>query len=91
MSVLSENLKKDERVILEGTVHWASLIVPGLLIFLYGLGLIWFIPGLIRMLSTEVSLSNKRLVGKYGLINTKAMDSPLNKINSVSVDSGLVG
>lgn len=43
------------------------------------------------MFTTELSLSNKRLVGKYGLINTKQMDSPLNKINTISVESGLGG
>lgn len=91
MSKLSSNLQKNEQLVLEGKVHWATLIVPGLLILFYGLGLIWFIPRLIAMYTTELSLSNKRLVGKAGLINTKQMDSPLNKINSISVESGLFG
>ena len=91
MSKLSTNLQKNEQVVLEGKVHWAPLIVPGIFILFYGIGLIWFIPRLIGMLTTELSLSNKRLVGKYGLINTKQMDSPLNKINSISVESGLFG
>lgn len=91
MSILSDNLKKDETMVGEAKVHWAILIIPALLTFVYFIGLIWLIPRIIRMLTTELSLSNKRLVGKYGLINTKAMDSPLNKINSVSVESGLFG
>lgn len=91
MSKLSSNLQKNEQVILEGKVHWATLIVPAILTFFGGIGLIWLIPRLIRMFTTELSLSNKRLVGKYGLINTKQMDSPLNKINSISVESGLFG
>lgn len=91
MSKLSSNLQKNEQIVLEAKVHWATLIIPGLLILCYGIGLIWFIPRLIRLLTTELSLSNKRLVGKYGLINTKQMDSPLNKINSISVESGLLG
>lgn len=91
MSKLSSNLQKNENVVLEAKVHWATLILPGLLILCYGIGLIWFIPRLISFLTTELSLSNKRLVGKYGLIRTKQMDSPLNKINSISVESGLFG
>ena len=91
MSKLSSNLQKNEQIVLEGKVHWATLIVPGIFTLFYGIGLIWLIPRLIRFLTTELSLSNKRLVGKYGLINTKQMDSPLNKINSVTVESGLFG
>ena len=91
MSQLMDNLKKDEVMVSEGKVHWAILIIPGLFTLMYGIGLIWLIPRIVKILTTELSLSNKRLVGKYGLINTKAMDSPLNKINSVSVESGLFG
>lgn len=91
MSKLSDNLQRNERLLLEGKVHWATLIIPGIFILFYGIGLIWFIPRLINMLTTELSLSNKRLVGKYGLIHTRQMDSPLNKINSISLESGLFG
>ena len=31
------------------------------------------------------------VIGKVGLINTKVLNSPLNKINNVSVESGLWG
>lgn len=92
MSKLSNNLQRNETVIMEGKVHWATLIAPVILTFITcGFMIIWLIPRLIHMLTTELSLSNKRLVGKYGLINTKQMDSPLNKINSVTVESGLIG
>lgn len=91
MSNLSSNLQRNEVLIMEGKVHWASLIIPILTTIFLFIGIFWLIPAVIRMFTTELSLSNKRLVGKYGLINTKQMDSPLNKINSVSVESGLFG
>lgn len=40
---------------------------------------------------TNISLTNSRLMGKTGVINTKSMDSPLNKVNNVSVEQGLGG
>jgi len=46
---------------------------------------------LIRFLTSELGFTNKRLIGKLGLINTKTLESPLNKINNVSVRSGLLG
>lgn len=90
MSKLSQNLQRNEEVVLEAKVHWACLIIPIVFSFII-IGIPYLISRLIAMKTTELSLSNKRLVGKYGLINTKQMDSPLNKINSVSVESGLFG
>ncbi len=90
MSKLSQNLQKNEEVVLEAKVHWACLIIPIVFSFII-IGIPSLISRLIAMKTTELSLSNKRLVGKYGFINTKQMDSPLNKINSVSVESGLFG
>lgn len=40
---------------------------------------------------TALALTNKRIFGKTGVINTKSMDSPINKINSVSVNQGFWG
>lgn len=40
---------------------------------------------------TYISLSNTRITGKTGVINTKTMDSPLNKVNNISVEQGLGG
>ena len=90
MSKLSENLQRNEEVVLEAKVHWACLIIPIITSCLI-IGIPSLISRLIAMFTTELSLSNKRLVGKYGLINTKQMDSPLNKINTISVESGLGG
>ena len=36
-------------------------------------------------------ITNKRVNGKTGLINTNELDSPLNKINGVQVRQGLFG
>ncbi|MCR5532221.1 MAG: PH domain-containing protein [Lachnospiraceae bacterium] len=90
MSKLTQNLQRNEEIVLEAKVHWACLIMP-IICSLFIIGIPSLISRLIAMKTTELSLSNKRLVGKYGLINTKQMDSPLNKINSVSVASGLFG
>lgn len=33
----------------------------------------------------ELAITNKRVIGKSGVVNTKALDAPLNKIQNVSV------
>lgn len=60
-------------------------------VFFLILGLVAASPLLIKRYSTELGVTNKRMIGKRGLIHTQALDSPLNKINNVSVSSGLFG
>lgn len=54
-------------------------------------GLIWFIVRFIAYKTNDLILTNKRVFGKCGLISTTQMQSPLNKIDSVSFSNGPVG
>ncbi|WP_407393411.1 PH domain-containing protein [Methanobrevibacter sp.] len=55
------------------------------------IGLIWFIIRYIGYKTNDLILTNKRVFGKCGLISTTQMQSPLNKIDSVSFSNGLFG
>ncbi len=48
-------------------------------------------PHFISFLTSELAITNKRIVGKVGLIRTHSITSPLNKIQNVTVASGLFG
>ncbi|WP_312281764.1 PH domain-containing protein [Oscillibacter sp.] len=85
------DLGRDEEIVTQAKVHWACLIPHILLLFVYGLGIITGAPVLIRMFTTDMYITSKRLYGKVGLINTKTLDTPLNKVNTVSIESGLLG
>ena len=73
------------------------LYAPGFLIFIgfFNLftiiGAIWFIIRFIAYKTNDLILTNKRVFGKCGLISTTQMQSPLNKIDSVSYRNGLIG
>ena len=54
-------------------------------------GLIWLVIRLIAYYTNDLILTNKRVFGKCGLISTTQMQSPLNKIDSVSYSNGLLG
>lgn len=54
-------------------------------------GLIWLIIRFIGYKTNDLILTNKRVFGKCGLISITQMQSPLNKIDSVSYSSGLIG
>ena len=84
------NLSKDESIVTQGSVHWACLI-PHVILMLFLIGFFTIWGALISMFTTELVLTNKRLYAKVGLINTKTLDTPLNKVNTISISSGLGG
>ena len=90
MSYIQNNLKKDETIILEGKLHGAML-VPHILLMCVGIGFFTILPAVIKMKTTELTITNKRLVGKVGLIKTTELDTPLNRINNINISSGFWG
>jgi len=95
-SFIKNSLLTDEVIIKHGKVWWSSRIVHLVL----GLGLIFFgaaLPFLVllgfwvlgvvifNILTTELVLTNKRIIGKTGWIKVKAIDLPLVKVESVLV------
>lgn len=54
-------------------------------------GFIWFLKDLITYFTTKLELTNKKVRGKTGLINTNELECPLNKINGIQVIQGLFG
>ena len=90
MSYIQNNLKQDETIILEGKFH-SAMLIPHILLMCVGVGFITIIPAIIKMKTTELTITNKRLVGKLGLIKTTELDTPLNKINNVNMSSGFWG
>ena len=81
---------REEEFIMRAKVHWVNLLPHIFLMFWY-IGFLTVIPVLIRMLTTNLTLTTRHLYGKTGLIKTKSLNTPLNKINDISVSSGFLG
>ena len=83
-----------EEIVKEGKISIATLIIRiivDILAMCILIGLIWLIRDLIKFFTTKLIITNKRVNGKTGLINTNELDSPLNKINGIQVKQGLFG
>ncbi len=50
-----------------------------------------FIADLIRQWTTEMVITNKRIVVKTGLIRRETFDNRLAKVEGVSVEQGIIG
>ena len=83
-----------EKVVKEGKLSIACFITKLIIDFCalcIIVGFVWIVKDIIKFFTTKLIITNKRVSGKTGLINTNELDSPLNKINGIQVKQGLFG
>jgi hypothetical protein len=100
MGYVDKHLLTDERVLRRGQVSFTAYIAPAIL-FLVGLATAVFLFGFVlivyaivlclRLATTEVAVTNRRIIGKVGLISTNSLDLRLAKLEGVSIRKGLLG
>jgi uncharacterized membrane protein YdbT with pleckstrin-like domain len=91
MSYVQTNLGSDEKVIHMGELHWA-IFLPGIILLpFYGIGVIFLFAAYIRKISTEMAVTNKRIIIKDGLISRRTIEMNLTKIENIGVDQGIIG
>ena len=103
---IDANLTTNERVIREAKASWESqwpLFLPGALFIANGfseaegVNFKLFLGGLLiciaalRVLTTELALTNKRVIAKVGLIRRKTVELRLEKVESLMVNQGILG
>lgn len=95
MSYVEKNLSKNEVIVKMADRNALFLIgtwIKGILLcWLLFIPLIKAIAATIRFLKVELAITNKRVVGKVGVFNTKTLDAPLNKIQNVAENQKFFG
>ena len=92
---VERNLNSKESILKNAELHPIHLVMA----WIWGIVGCWLllIPTIIAIrktiiyLNTELSVTDKRVIGKAGFINSTSLDAPLNKIQNVTVSSGLWG
>lgn len=92
---VNNNLSNDEQVLYEAKVSWFSqaiLIILGVLtIGFMGIGVIFWLAAAITVLTTELAITNKRVIAKFGLISRKTVELKIDRVESVQVDQSIMG
>ncbi|AKG12188.1 PH domain-containing protein [Moraxella bovoculi] len=92
---IDNNLTNNERVILRAKVSWWSQIwmflFGAILLAAYGLGLILIIVAVLRVMTTELALTNKRVIAKTGFIRRDTVELRLDRVEGLIVNQGIVG
>ena len=94
-SYVDSSLTPGERVIYIGKISvWSLfpyLFLGVLTIWIFGLGILFFLYALTRYVTTELAVTNKRIIAKSGLISRETMELNLAKVESVQVHQGIWG
>lgn len=69
-----------------GTLALGLLLLP-----LFGVGLIFWIVAWIRSRSTELAITNKRVIAKFGFVSRRTVEINLAKVESIQVDQSVIG
>jgi uncharacterized membrane protein YdbT with pleckstrin-like domain len=84
-----------ERIVHQGRLSlWSvgHLLALGLLLLpLFGAGLILWAIAYVRIKSTEVAVTTKRLIVKKGFIRRSTIEININKVESLQVDQDMLG
>ena len=92
---VERNLGKNETIVKQAKLTIAFLVIT----WLKGILFCWFfliplfkaIQATIKHFRTELAVTNKKVLGRVGVFNTKALDAPLSKIQSISVTQPFFG
>jgi len=94
-SYVEDALVKDERIVHLGHIsRWSlwHLIALGIVLLpAYGLGLIFLVTAYVKYRTTELAITNKRVIVKTGFIRRSTIEININKVESLQVDQGVLG
>jgi uncharacterized membrane protein YdbT with pleckstrin-like domain len=91
---IEDTLGKDERIFHTAQISlWsvAPLILLGIITLPIVVGL--FVLGVVyvRYQSTEIAVTNRRIVVKLGFVRRRTVEININKVESVQVEQGILG
>ena len=94
-SYIDDVLINDERVMYRAKISkwslWPYILFGALLLIAYGIGVLLLIWAWILYRTTELAITNKRVIAKTGLIERRTMEMFLEKVESIQVEQGIMG
>ena len=94
MSYIDESLIEGETIIHRARVSWWSqfgLLVLGVLLLVVVIGLFFLIAAWIAVRSTEIAITNRRVIAKFGFIKRDTVEINLDKVEALRVEQGFLG
>jgi uncharacterized membrane protein YdbT with pleckstrin-like domain len=105
-SYVKSQLLERETIVAEAKIHWigylggAILAFLGLVLisgtgvlgwFMFALGVLRLVGAYIDSTTTELALTNKRVIAKFGLIRRESVDLALTKVEGINYNQTILG
>lgn len=96
MTTFIENsLISGEKVESQAVISWLSQFWLFLFAAIFALTIVipisFIIIAVLEVVTTELVVTNKKIIGKTGIIRRTSIDLPLNRIESINVDQSILG
>lgn len=95
MSYIDDSLVAGETIVHRARVSWWSqfgLVLLGLItLAAFGLGLIFLAWAWINVRSTEIAITNRRVIAKFGFVKRSTVEINLEKVEALRVEQGVMG
>ena len=87
-------LLEAERVVHRARVSWWSqfgLVLLGVVLLVVVIGLFFLVAAWINVRSTEIAITNRRVIAKFGFIKRHTVEINLEKVEALRVEQGVLG
>jgi uncharacterized membrane protein YdbT with pleckstrin-like domain len=94
MSYIDDSLIEGERVVHRARISWWSqfgMLLLGVVLLVVVIGLFFLVAAWVRVKSTEIALTNRRVIAKYGFIRRNTVEIALEKVEALRVEQGVLG
>jgi uncharacterized membrane protein YdbT with pleckstrin-like domain len=94
LSYIDDSLIPGETLIHRARVSWWSqfpLVFLGVLTLVVVVGLVFLAIAWVRVRSTELAITNRRVIAKFGFIKRHTVEINLEKVEALKVEQGLWG
>ena len=88
MGYVEDNLIRGETIGFRARVHW-GILLPGILLLPVVIGLVPLISASIARATTELAVTNKRVIFKTGWLNRTTFEMHLDKIENIHIEQSV--
>lgn len=86
---VESNLMADEKIAFKFKWHWIYYLVPIFLCFFF-IGIPILIYRFVLLKTSEVAITDRRLLGKFGILSKRVIDVPLDKIDNFNMNQSFL-
>jgi uncharacterized membrane protein YdbT with pleckstrin-like domain len=94
VSYIDDSLIEGEAILHRARVSWWSqfwLVFFGIVLLVVVVGLFFLLAAWIRVRSTEIAITNRRVIAKFGFVKRDTVEINLEKVEALKVEQGFMG